>query len=747
MRQVLQLTVATLVLHVIGWSNNHACGEQPRMAFRVRSDFGVNLNADDGWAGQLNEDVTVLADQPFRIRFEVESGPGSVESVRLQYRRNGGGWSFVEAYDFPNPAADALFDFSTSPLGLPPMNWTVVSGKKSDLAVTTARGGRILSANAESTDLIGLCPWPTALPEFELAVQFRLPMPNASGFSLVFGLSSPTDYYSVAVDAAQGAAIVKRRVDGEETEIARHPVDLILEQWMVLSIELEDSDLTVAIGDREFQTEIEETVDLAPVGFLVPADSSAEFKQFVMQGAPRTPNMSIVSCSSYTNDDATTDLLKGSRQPFRPGKGISFAKAGQTPMGGAGHSEFEWPLVVRYFADGPVKNEAQDLFEVRLVTPSGRPVASAHPKLRLAIPPRHLGGTFVETPGRIGPWRTKRGDLYFIMEPTETDNVFMMVKSTDEGLTWREVDAANRPRTNDLESVDARQVGATIHIVHQVTEATYYHVFHTSDHLDTPDSWSVRDDPIAHIPAHSQAATLARRSNGNLVAFFVGEKTIHYSVRSSGTWSSPAVLDSDEVNFSAGPQAILGDNEEIHVAYCVSDGTIWCRTLQANGQLGSRRLVATGAGETRAEYDAVLPLLHIPEKHETLLAYRLASGELWERRIQPGGGLTKPVQITKRQVVQNAVDSQQPGADIVLDGTTVHLLFIEESSRAIFHTNDRDGWQPAQLRVDNILGSWVRGSIYRRMNGTKVYGFVYDAGSDGGSGLNRFASVGLLDAD
>lgn len=42
-------------------------------AFRVRSDFTAGLNADAGWARALNEDVTIHADRPFRIRYEVWS--------------------------------------------------------------------------------------------------------------------------------------------------------------------------------------------------------------------------------------------------------------------------------------------------------------------------------------------------------------------------------------------------------------------------------------------------------------------------------------------------------------------------------------------------------------------------------------------------------------------------------------------------------------------------------------------------
>ena len=96
-----------------------------------------------------------------------------------------------------------------------------------------------------------------------------------------------------------------------------------------------------------------------------------------------------------------------------------------------------------------------------------------------------------------------------------------------------------------------------------------------------------------------------------------------------------------------------------------------------------------------------------------------------------------------RAVVQDAVDSQQPGADAAPDGETVRVLFIDESSRSIFSTDDRGGWQPPKLQVADILGSWVRGNIYTRRDGAKVYGYVYDAGSEGGAGMNRFAEVVL----
>lgn len=71
------------------------------------------------------------------------------------------------------------------------------------------------------------------------------------------------------------------------------------------------------------------------------------------------------------------------------------------------------------------------------------------------------------------------------------------------------------------------------------------------------------------------------------------------------------------------------------------------------------------------------------------------------------------------------------------------MLFVEGTSRNIFSTHDSGGWQPSTLRVDEILGSWIRGNVYTRPDAMKVYGYIYDAGSHGGAGMNRFAEVAL----
>lgn len=540
-----------------------------QVSFRVRSDFAAGLNADAGWAGALNENVTVQTDQPFRIRFELEGSPEETgdRRYRLQYRRNGGPWEPVDARDFPYP---------------------------------------------------------------------------------------------------------------------------------------EDA----------------------------------------------SPRVSIVSAGAYENGTEAADLLTGSENDYAGGAGVSLAAVTPVWSGGNVHGEWEWPVVIRRFADGAVTNDEGDTFEFRMVEEGGNLLESyVNPVLTLSVPPRHLGGTFVETPGRIGPWEASNGDLYFIMEPTETDNVMMMVKSTDRGATWEEVDGANRPSADDLEGLAADMSGGTIHILHQTSDEVWHHSFRTSDHPSSPDSWDIRDELVA-TPAEppTQVASIAVRPDDSIVGVYGGPEKIHFKIRSpDGTWGAETVVDAGVPPNLSGPQVVPGEGNVVHLAYNGYDGTGWYRRIQPDGTLTSREQVATGLGTTEYDAGSILPLVFIPETNTVVVIYRLATGKLWERRSVAHGPLSDPVQVSERNVVQNAVDSDQTGADAIANGTTVHVLFIEEESGSIYHTrSDEAGtWQAPTPAVEGIQAQWLRGRRLTSGQGPSVYGYVYDAGSNGGSGMNKYAEVPL----
>jgi hypothetical protein len=719
--------------------------------FRVRADFSAPLNADTGWAAGPNESTTVTVDRPFRLRFEVEpSGSGARPGgLQLEYRRNRGDWSPVEAHDFPYPQREIEIDFTGSSPGAKPEGWRTVAGNDANITVVEDGDLKVMRVQADVERLIGLYSPPWELNEFSFAAEYRVPAVGNGRVGIVFGYVDADNYWCVQMDTDAGVIRVSRFIDGTESLVARRSAGLVAGAWQQIEVKVETGMLEVNFGDDalQFSEPVGDSVPPSDLGFLTPARGRVDFRSFAIEGRPSSPSVSIVSTGAYSHGDPTGDLLRGATSPFAAGAGVSLS-ARTPPWNASGrHGEFEWPLVIRRFADRAITSEDGDTFEFRMTDGRGNPInRSSIPSLTLEVPAFHLGGTFVETPGRIGPWQAANGDLYFVMEPTESDNLFMVVKSSDGGRSWREVDGSNRPKTGDLESVDGRLVDGTIHMIHQVTGATFHHAFRTSDHPTHADTWAVTDELATKVIARVQMASQAVRADGSMVAFHLGN-TIGYAVRSpDGLWSDEIVIGgNDGVPRLAGPQAVLGADDQVHLGYYREDGTIWYRRLLADGTLTQAHQLATGADTTEDDFGSVLPLVYIPQTDTTVIIYRLADGSLWERRITGDELPTAAVQVTAGPVVRNAVDSQQAGADAVADGVTVRVLFIDATDRNIYSTHDAGGWQPPTLEVDGIDGGWVRGSVYRRPDGVKVYGYAYDSGSQGGAGFNRFAEK-VLDA-
>jgi hypothetical protein len=468
--------------------------------------------------------------------------------------------------------------------------------------------------------------------------------------------------------------------------------------------------------------------------------------------AGATPRVSVVAAPSYADRDETTDLLDRSTAAFAGGAGVSLSGRTLSLAEAGVQSEWEWPVVLRRFADGAVTNDDGDRFEFRMVDAQGRPLAADDsPVVTATVPPRLLGGTYPETPGRIGPWETSDGSLYFLMEPAETYNVLMTVKSDDGGDTWREVDGANRPVTGDLEGFASAFHDGTIHMLHQIDEGVLHHSFRTTDTSTDgsgeTDAWAVRDDTIATPGAPPvQVTALAARPDGSLVAVYGGPSDLHYTTRSpEGTWGEEQSLSSETGDVLSGPQAVTGSDGAVHLAYTRRDGTAWYRQIQPDGSLTPPQQVADGLGTAETDVGTVLPLVHLAETNTTVIIYRTNAGTLQARRVQDGT-LSDPVQVTDRPVVQNPVDSDQVGADAVAIGSTVHVLFVEDGTGRLYHTQsgtDR-AWTPETLQVDGADVQWVRGQPITRGSSSPVaYGYVYDGGSNGGSGKNVYAEVPL----
>jgi hypothetical protein len=459
-----------------------------------------------------------------------------------------------------------------------------------------------------------------------------------------------------------------------------------------------------------------------------------------------SPLISITSTDAYADGEETERLLGDPALDWNEGAGLSLAAATPVWRGRDDAVEWEWPLVVRRFSDGPTFAEDGSDIELRLVDGQGLPLAGPPMKLQATATPGHLGGTFIETPARLGPYQTDDGTLYFFMEPTETDNRFMAVMSTDFGKSWREVDGASRPRANDLEGVASVRTGSTVHLIHQVTHEVFYHAFELAD--AGAGHWVVDSESLARPEGEppTQIADVVARSDGSLVALYGGARRLFLQLRSAqGEWGAPLEIDSAVEPALSGAVLAVGNDDLVTLAYTGRDGRGFVRHLNADGTLSERLELSTNLGSRETEDAVILPLVTLPESGVTVVVYREVDGLLYERRFTREGELSGPALVSDLPVVTDAVDSEQVGADLVLHGATVHLFFIDEASRSIYHTSsDAAGqWSAPQAIVEGIEASWLRGSVQRDANGNDVYGFVYDAGSKGGSGFNEYKTLPL----
>lgn len=729
-------------------------------AFRVRSDNRQELNADAGWAAGPNEDASVDVDQPFRIRFELEhAGDATAEQVfQLQSRRNGGEWERVRAENFPQPEKVLELDNSLAAslaAGFDDVSetWRLDSGDDSNVSIVDDGRRAVFQVDAEQDPVIGLAVAETTWEAIELAGYVRFPQDGGHRAGLIFDYADTGNYKQLDVDV-EGTVAVSRIDAGEKTQLVEVVTDVPHDRWLELKIIIEGENAIIEFDDDvlEFSVRFEDSIALTPVGFHVAGNnagnSQAQFRDLVLEGEPATPRVSIIASETFQHREPTTDLLDGSSKPFAAGAGISFADRTPAWRSADSHGEWEFPLVIRRFADGAVTNDDGDTFEFRMVDARGKPVDSSRvPVITATVPPGHIGGTFVETPARVGPWQASSGDLYFPMEPSETYNVLMTVKSSDGGRTWREIDGDNRPKTDDLEGFASIHADGVIHMLHQTSDDVWYHAFNTSDHPTNPDVWAVQDERLASpIEPPTQVADIAIRSDGSIVGVYGGPDRIHYRIRSpEGAWSEETVIDADVAPNLSGPMMVSGAGDIVHLAYTGDDGTAWYRRILADGTLSPRELLASDLATGSEDIGAILPLVYLPETDTVSVIYRLQSGLLSERRRTAGGDWSEAVRVSDRPVVQNAVDSDQVGADAIAHGNTVHVLFIDEDSRSIFHARRKNNgqWTAPEPVVEGINAQWVRGMPVARNDSGTVYGFVYDAGSYGGSGMNRYATIEL----
>jgi hypothetical protein len=250
----------------------------------------------------------------------------------------------------------------------------------------------------------------------------------------------------------------------------------------------------------------------------------------------------------------------------------------------------------------------------------------------------------------------------------------------------------------------------------------------------------------AHEEPSTQTSDITIRPDGSLVAVFAAGNQLQYSIRKpNGIWSKAVYFNQkDSVGFT-NPTLVCLPDGTADIAYKSMDGKGWHRQLLPDNSLTKPQLFAQNLGTSENENIAILPLIYLPEKKTTIAVFRQSDGYLYLSCKSSDKSWSEPARVSDRPVVISAADSDQTGADAVAWNGQIIISYISEESRDIYLTviSDFSQTPDSRLIVSDIDGSWLRGNILHHQEDSPVYGIIFDAGSKGGSGYNRYISFDL----
>ena len=365
--------------------------------------------------------------------------------------------------------------------------------------------------------------------------------------------------------------------------------------------------------------------------------------------------------------------------------------------------------------------------------------------------PSVVGGVYPESSSFIGPLKDGNGNLYTVTELSADDPRPCIRKSTDGGRTWTEVDAANRPLKEDLESLWLVQDGTRIHLLHQRSgdpspKYVYHHSFNTSDAPASPDTWQVRDE-LVHDPVGGgdQAVALVQRSNGDLIAFYRTQpagaaQRIGYKIKpSGGTWGEESILDASAPSFTQAV-AVMGAGDVAHVFYKNdTDNSVLYRRLGPTGSLSGAERVSDFGTHTSDHIIASPPVrLTVGGTERIAVAWKRSTGATLDGVLIDDGVIGPEHPIADLPVDHNPsrVTSLQTVATLAADDAADRILapYSDLATNDLFLAmHDGAAWGVDAEILDATDVDLVSATVFTpapRNGGGRVLGLVYDDATD-----------------
>ena len=521
----------------------------------------------------------------------------------------------------------------------------------------------------------------------------------------------------------------------------------------------EDQGVTIGRGERfRIRMKMSETSDLGVPNqplhaqYRLNSGTWTDFYELAVGTGMEQPPQSMPSVIFADSAATSTELLTNDGRTYRSGVGDT-NNVFTTSIDNQ-ETEIELCLQIQSTYDnGGTHNEiiSGAFLNFRLVEGvlgASTPFTGSYtkiPTITVADNDYYIGGTYVESPNNIGPFKDANDNLYMLCEYAETFNDMTIRKSTNNGLTWRVIDGPNRPAENDLEGADVVQFGDELFMMIVTTTVTF-HSFRTSDNA-SPDTWNIKDQVIDNTyTAHtSQNGALERRADGTFVAFYndaAAPDRVRYRIRSTGgTWGGLNTVDTEaSVNFTS-VRTVKDSSDTIHIFYKDdTNGILYYRTLSSGDALSGRTSIATGLDTASASDNIphIAPTYWNDGNERILLTYQKAQDAVLYSKLFTDGTPGSEIQATDFTCNTGFGASAMPAASLTLDSGTndSYLLYSRISNGDIYLAKYTagSGWGADSLLHNmDVRADWINANVYTR-GADQILGYVYDDASDGGSG-------------
>ena len=462
-----------------------------------------------------------------------------------------------------------------------------------------------------------------------------------------------------------------------------------------------------------------------------------------------------VPSSQYNDGDATSTELLTNTGTYVNGEGLEGAASSSFGLTSE-ETEFEWCLMIMNSYDGPNFTAGSETLDLRVVQSDGTVFTGTYtnPTITVSVTDYYLGGTYAESPNKC-IWVDGNKNIYALIETAETDPKLLMMKSTDSGKTWAEQDGANRPTQEDMESMDGVLTNDRIYIAHQYGgHEIYHHLFRVSTEGTNPDTWQTTDELVQGTVAlntNPQSTAIVRRSDGDLVIFYIRDNSTldqaYYRIDTGGGWGSEQTLDTEASHDCRGISAIIGESDKAHIFYTMHDGgtgTMYHRSLDSGDTLSAREEVdaSTGIGNNN-KWVWTSPIYWDDGGVEIIMVVYKDSDNLLYSVVVSDDGTPETRKAASDNTAMSdpgGTGSQQVTADLALDGTDAYLHYSDLTTQDLFRdtaAND-GGWGTDVEELDSKQVDWIRSTSFTHSGpngGARVVGYVYDNGSDGGTGF------------